>query len=161
MEPGDQAAASHGHGPAGLGFLLGVAHREHRRAWEAELADLNLTAPQAALLRLVTNQPGSGIRQLARQLATDPMNVQRIAEGLTGRGLLESRADPADARRRPLHPTVAGRHLATTIVERSAAVEEQLAGELGGDTYAVLLDGLARLARLARRDHGPEPGVPT
>uniref|UniRef100_UPI003982FE3F hypothetical protein n=1 Tax=Lapillicoccus sp. TaxID=1909287 RepID=UPI003982FE3F len=36
--------------PAGLGFLLGAAHRTRRRVWEATLVDLDLTAPQAAAL---------------------------------------------------------------------------------------------------------------
>ena len=55
--------------PHGVGFLLGVAHRARRRAWEAELADLDLTAPQAAVLRRIAAQPGSGVRRLARAVA--------------------------------------------------------------------------------------------
>lgn len=76
--------------PAGLGFLLGVAFRERRRDWEARLADLSLTAPQAALLRLVNSNPGRGIRGLALQLATDPMNIVRPADSLAEQQLIET-----------------------------------------------------------------------
>jgi hypothetical protein len=90
----EMPSAGDNHGPSGLGFLLGVTHRERRRAWEAQLADLHITAPQAALPRLVSGHPGRGIRQLVRKLATDLMNVQRLADSLAHRQLLETRVDP-------------------------------------------------------------------
>lgn len=140
------AAAERPPAPGGVGFLLGVAHREHRRDWETALAGLGLTAPQAALLRLVAHQPGSGIRQLARRLATDPMNVQRLTDALVGRELLVSRPDPADSRRRPLYPTGEGLRLAAAVTELSASTEQRLADSIGAEAYAALLDGLTHLA---------------
>src|SRR5579875_1695760 len=83
-------------GLEGVGFLLGAAHRARRRQWEACLADLGLTAPQAAVLRLITGEPGRGVRHLARRLGTDPMNAQRIVETLVADGLCQIRRDPAD-----------------------------------------------------------------
>lgn len=128
--------------PHGLGYLLGTAHRARRRAWEAELADLGLTAPQAALLRLIAARPGSGVRRLARELGTDPMNIQRISETLITAGLCEPRRDPGDARRRPLHPTGRGRELAGVIACRAADSEQQLAAALGAPAYHALTAGL-------------------
>jgi DNA-binding MarR family transcriptional regulator len=144
--------------PTGLGFLLGVAHRERRRDWEARLADLSLTAPQAALLRLVTSNPGRGIRRLARELATDPMNIARLADSLAERQLIETRADPAGARHRALYPTAADQRLAVVIMDRVAKDEEQVASQLGTDAYAALLHGWTRLVQT----HRPlqEPGGP-
>jgi DNA-binding MarR family transcriptional regulator len=136
--------------PQGLGFLLGVAHRTLRRAWEAELADLELTAPQAALLRLIAAQPGQGVRQLARELGTDPMNSQRIAETLRAAGLCELRQDPGDARRRPLHPTDRGRRLAAMVARKAMSAEEALAEALGAERYTMLLTGLRALIGLDR-----------
>jgi DNA-binding MarR family transcriptional regulator len=131
--------------PQGLGFLLGVAHRTLRRAWEADLADLGLTAPQAALLRLICAQPGRGVRQLARDLGTDPMNVQRIAELLRVSGLCELGEDPTDARRRPLYPTDRGRQLAAMVARKAGSVEDALAEALGQEQYHTLLSGLRDL----------------
>src|SRR5487761_1152378 len=128
--------------PHGLGYLLGIAHRARRRAWEAELADLGLTAPQAALLRLIAARPGSGVRRLARELGTDPMNTQRISETLIAAGLCQPRRDPGDARRRPLHPTGRGRELADVIARRAAGSEQQLAAALGAPAYHALVAGL-------------------
>lgn len=131
--------------PGGLGFLLGVAHRQRRRAWELDLADLGLSAPQAALLRLVVARPGSGVRQLARWLGTDVMNVKRLAGTLIAVGLCEAQRDPADARRRPLHPTQEGSRIAERIAERAGLAERSLAAALGDECYEELLCGLRAL----------------
>lgn len=129
----------------GMGFLLGKAHRARKRAWQAELADLGLTAPQAALLRAVTADPGSGVRRLAGVLGTDPMNVQRIAEALIAAGLCVAAQDPSDARRRPLHPTVEGEGLAELVARRATATEQALRAVLGPERYAAAIDALQRL----------------
>lgn len=134
--------------PAGVGFLLGVAHRAERRRFEARLAGLGLTAPQAAVLRLVASEPGSGVRQLARGLRTDPMNTQRILESLVGEGLCEVLPDPSDARRRPVHATRRGAELAAAASELAAEAEGDLAAALGPGTYQALLDGLRDLVAL-------------
>jgi DNA-binding MarR family transcriptional regulator len=131
--------------PQGIGFLLGAAHRARRRAWEADLGDLGLTAPQAALLRLIAARPGSGVRHLARDLGTDPMNVQRIAETLIAAGFCEARRDPRDARRRPLYATCSGSRLASEVAGRSHDAEQRLSVALGADHYQALLTGLHAL----------------
>lgn len=129
-------------GPEGLGFLLGVAHRARRRAWEAELADLGLSAPQAAVLRIIGAHPGIGVRQLARTLGTDPMNARRIAETLLAAGCCEARRDPVDARRRPLQLTPSGQKLAQMVARKAGDTEEALVNTLGSGAYAALVAGL-------------------
>ncbi|MDA8261432.1 MAG: MarR family winged helix-turn-helix transcriptional regulator [Actinomycetota bacterium] len=129
----------------GIGFLLGTAHRARRRLWEAQLADLGLSAPQAAILRLITAEPGCGIRELARRIGTDPMNARRIVESLLEGGLCESRPDPDDARRRPLYPTPRGRVLAQAVADRARRDEQNLLSALGEDGYESLVAALRTL----------------
>lgn len=134
----------------GVGYLLGVAHRARRRAWEADLADLGLTAPQSAVLRLLAARPGAGVRWLSRALVTDPMNVQRIAMTLLAAGFCEVRPDPDDGRRRPLHLTDAGQRLAALVTTRAEDAERRLVTRLGAREYAALTTGLRRLLELER-----------
>lgn len=133
-----------GEGPGldGVGFLLGVAHRARRRQWEGRLADLGLTAPQAAMLRLVTAEPGQGVRRLGRRLGTDAMNAQRIVETLVAGGLCVARRDPDDARRRPYYPTDRGTLLAERVAVRARDAEVHLADTLGANTYRSLTTAL-------------------
>ncbi len=140
------------HGPDGIGFLLGVAHRARRRRWESELADLGLTAPQAAVLRVVAAQPGMGVRNIARRLGTDPMNAQRIAEGLISSGLCLAGRDPLDSRRRPLSVTTKGARVAAEVSSRARRSEFLIAEILGSDAYKGLMEALRSLIRLEESD---------
>ena len=169
MTPGQSPSAARRAGPPaeesevaphGVGFLLGVAHRARRRAWEAELADLDLTAPQAAVLRLLAAQPGNGVRRLARDLGTDPMNVQRVAETLLSAGLCEPRQDPSDTRRRPLYPTEKGSHLARAVAHRAERAEQALIDALDAERYHALLAGLDALIDHDSRTLDPTNRIP-
>ena len=136
-----------------LGFRLGRAHRHLRSAWECRISDLHLTGVQAAVLRSVADGPGTGLRELARRLQADPMNVKRTADDLERAGLLRSTSDPADRRRRILTATVRGRELADEVADRSAAWNTHLSDLLDPADAATLLELLGRLeAGLSRGD---------
>lgn len=93
------------------------------------------------------------MRHLARTLGTDVMNVQRIAGTLIAAGLCVTTQDPADARRRTLHPTAEGNRLAKIVAHRAAASEENLSAVLGPQRYAAMVKGLQQL--LAQDDPPP------
>ena len=136
-----------------LGFRLGRAHRRLRSAWEHRIADLDLTGAQAAILRSVADGPGTGVRELARQLQADPMNVKRTADELERAGLLQSASDPDDRRRRVLTATAHGRAVADDVANRSAAWTEHLSELLDPADAGTLLELLGRLETgLARGD---------
>ena len=128
-----------------LRFRLGRAHRAVRGAWQAHLADLELTSAQASVLRAVLEQPGMGLRELARRLGTDPMNAKRLADGLEREGFLVSGAHPADARIRVLRATDAGAATGREVARRAAAWGDALEALLGADDTARLRAILARL----------------
>ncbi len=144
-------------GLRGIGFLLGVAHRAHRRIWEKELEELHVTAPQAAILRLIAEVPGSGIRELARRLGTDPMNAQRIVKSLVTAGLCEVCADAKDARRHPLYPTVQGISLAAHIGRRADGAEESLRESLGSVRYLEMVTSLEMVIGADERSKAIRP----
>ena len=114
----------------GLGFLLGSTHRALRSAWEEQLADLGLSAPQALVLRLVAEDSGLGLRELARRMRTDAMNAKRLVDNLESGGHLRSVEDPAHRQRRRLRVTDEGRQVASQVARRARAWEERLAEHL-------------------------------
>jgi len=146
-DAGSTSAPGQGDTPleAGLGFRLGRAHRSVRGAWEARIADLRLSSPQASVLRAVSEQPGTSLRELGRRLGTDPMNAKRLADGLEEAGLLASVGDPDDRRRRVLHPTDAGLALAREIQARALEWGATLESIIGRDDAARLMLVLARI----------------
>ncbi len=131
---------------SGIGFRLGRAHRRLRSAWEARIADLGLTGAQAAVVRAVAEQPGTGLRELARKLRADPMNVKRLADSLERAGLVRSTSDPADRRRRVLLPTAEGTAVSDRLSGRAVNWDAHLEGLLGPADLATLQALLDRLA---------------
>ncbi len=128
-----------------IGYRVGRAHRRIRSGWESRIADLGLTGPQAAVLRAVAERPGTGLRELARRLYADPMNVKRLADVLERDGLLASASDPDDRRRRVLSPTRTGASIGRLLVDRSAEWSALLERALGADGVATLNRLLDRL----------------
>jgi DNA-binding MarR family transcriptional regulator len=128
-----------------LAFRLGRAHRTVRGAWEAQIADLHLSSPQASVLRAVVEQPGISLRELARRLRTDPMNVKRLADALEAAGLLASVTDGADRRRRVLRLTDTGMAVREELEVRAIAWGAALEGILGRADAAWLSATLTRI----------------
>jgi MarR family transcriptional regulator for hemolysin len=116
-----------------------------RGAWQARIADLGLSSAQASTLRAVAERPGSGIRDLARTLGTDPMNAKRLADGLEAAGLVCSCTDPADRRLRVLKPTDAGVRLVGEVQQRAQAWAATLEAIVGRVQMADVLRMLGRL----------------
>lgn len=144
---------------AGLGFRLGRAHRLLRGAWEAEIADLGLSPPQAALLRAIARQPGCGLRELARWVHTDAMNAKRLADRLEQAGLMTSSPDPGHRQRRALRPTAEGAALAAELDRRAAVHQRRLTRLIGPAETAQLLALLDHLELAAARGLPPAPAA--
>lgn len=140
---------------ASLGFRLGRAHRLLRAAWEQAIADLGLTAPQAALLRAVARQPGCGLRELARRMHTDAMNAKRLADHLERAGLVASSADPGHRQRRALRPTARGAALAEDLDRRAAEHQRRLVRVIGPAETARLMGLLNHLELAVASDLPP------
>ncbi|HUY51282.1 MAG TPA: MarR family winged helix-turn-helix transcriptional regulator [Streptosporangiaceae bacterium] len=140
----------------GLGFRLGRAHRMLRAAWEEVISDLGLSPPQAALLRAAAQRPGCGLRELARQMHTDPMNAKRLADHLERAGLVASVSDPGHRQRRVLRPTERGAAVAAELARRAAAHQRRLAILIGPAELAQLQGLLNHLeSALAPSVHHP------
>ena len=129
----------------GVGARLGRTHRVMRAAWEERIADLELSAPQAALLRAVEEWPGSGLRELSRRLGTDAMNAKRLADHLAARGLIRSASDPAHRQRRVLGLTARGESLAAEVSSRASRWNRELGEILGSEELDHLQELLALL----------------
>lgn len=144
---------------AGLGFRLSRLARALRAEWSAQLAELSLTPPQAAVLRGVAGFPGCSLRALARVLGAEPMTVKRCVDELEARGLLESAHRGEDRRPRGLELSPAGRRSAERIDTLVRQQEQELDAVLGPAARAGLDRGLATLERHLALHH-TVPGPP-
>jgi DNA-binding MarR family transcriptional regulator len=140
-----------------VGFRLGLVHRTLRATWEQELADLEITPPQAAALRAVVEGEVCGLRGLARRLGSDVMNVRRLVEHLEGAGLVLTKADPGHRQRHLIRPTAEGVAVGEEIARRATARNRRVAGLLGDDDLNTLLRLLDRLQTALESTDAPAP----
>lgn len=105
---------------------------------------VGLTAAWWQVLGAVLPQPSS-VADIAREMGVTRQSVQRIADLLVARGLLEYRPNPAHRRAKLVASTEAGRRAISRINPAHAEFAGRLAGELGADELAETLAAIRRL----------------
>jgi len=128
-------------GPAfqrGTGFLLSRLGTFAERAWASVLAAHGVTQTEYAAVVVLRQSGPLGPGRLAELVALDERNLVPVVAGLEGRGLVERRVDPGDARRRVVQLSGAGRALGDEL-ERAAprAQAKFLAGLSKGEQAAL------------------------
>ena len=108
-----------------------------------------LTAAWWQVLGAVLDQPRS-VAGIAREMGLARQSVQRVADLLAGRGLVEYRPNPAHQRAKLVAPTSAGRAAVDSLAATQHEWANRVAGAVGEDglrrTVAVVDDLIAALS---------------
>ena len=123
----------------GIGFRLSRTSRGLRQNWASRLKPLGVSPPQAAVLRGIAASPLVSLRELARQLGDDAMNVKRYIDSLERAGLVESGHRNGDRRSRTLALTAPGVALAYEINVLASEQREWIESLLGERNVSDLL----------------------
>lgn len=151
----EQSAADPPGPPAANAFLLSQVGAHAAALFARRVADLDLTPPQAGVMRLVALQPGRSQRALADQLGVAPSRIVSLVDDLEARGLLERRRSASDRRHHALLLTDAGTRMLAEIRELGLEHEDELTTALDDDERQILMELLQRVAD----QQGLEPGV--
>ena len=98
-------------------LLMELFHAE-RATMRAAWSELDLTPPQAFLLRELDPERPAQMGELAETLTCDASNVTGLVDKLEARGLIERRADPRDRRVKMVALTDSGTALRSRLLER-------------------------------------------
>ena len=110
-----------------VGFLLRRATQRHVAIFAAHIGE-DITPTQWATLAKLHELGPTSQNLLGRNTAMDGATIKGVVDRLTTRGLIETRADPEDGRRRVVSLTDAGRRLVErSLAEAEAATDETLA----------------------------------
>ncbi|WP_076263596.1 MarR family winged helix-turn-helix transcriptional regulator [Intrasporangium flavum] len=131
------------------GLLLWRVSTRWQAAVREALAPFELTHTQFVLLASLTWLRGDrddpvSQRDLAEHARTDVMMTSQVLRALEGKGFLERRTHPDDARARDLVPTAAG----VDVVNRAVVAVEDCDARFfaaAGDALPHLREALARL----------------
>ncbi|GAA4848182.1 hypothetical protein GCM10023201_45140 [Actinomycetospora corticicola] len=144
--------------PSGAAFLLTQLGTHAARRFGERVADLDLTPPQAGLLRAVAREPGRSQQALAGRLGTPATRLVALVDALEARGVLERRRNPGDRRLYAVHLTAAGEELVRDLGRLAAEHEDALLSSLDADERRSLASLLGRVAAAEGLTAGVHPG---
>jgi DNA-binding MarR family transcriptional regulator len=125
-----------------LYFNVSALARAVDREWAKAYSPLDLTPPQAFMLRLVMDQPGLLPHEVADQLAISRPTATRLLDGLEAKRLVERRAAPHDGRELEIHPTPRAKTKKPALDAASRATARRIRRIVGNN---MLDDTVARL----------------
>lgn len=142
----------------GAAFLLAQVggHAAHRFA--ERLVELDLTPPQAGLLRVVTHHPGQSQQALAKHLNTPATRLVALIDGLEARGLLERRRNRGDRRLYAVELTEQGQQLISGIGRIAREHDADMLGALDALERDQLHELLTRIVTEQGLTEGVHPG---
>lgn len=129
-----------------LGYLLRQAQAAARLAFERELADLDVTPPQFAVLTMLKAYPGLSGADLARVAMLTPQTVGVIIRNLERDRAIHKTPHPVHGRVLQWSLTRRGEALLRKCRRRALAMERRLAAQLTPRTEATVRRWLAHVA---------------
>ncbi|MEV5570458.1 MarR family winged helix-turn-helix transcriptional regulator [Spirillospora sp. NPDC052269] len=156
--PADRATKSVPGPPVGVAFLLAQLGSHAAALFAERIKALDLTPPQAGLLRILKGSPGSSQRELADRLGMPPSRFVPFVDTMEERGLVERRRNPDDRRLHALHLTEAGEALLNELRPIAMAHEADLASALSPEEHQQLMGLLQRIAVDRDLTPGVHPG---
>src|ERR1700756_3654001 len=148
------SSASNNH-RGGVAFLLAQLGHHAAERFSERIAALDLTPPQAGILRAIAAAPGRSQQALSTQLGLLPSRVVAFVDDLEDRGYLERRPNPDDRRQYALYLTPAGKELLAKLSRLARQHDRVTTSGLSESERAQLRELLAALAA----EQGLTPGI--
>ena len=142
----------------GNAFLLAQIGAQAAARFAERITELDLTPPQAGVLRLIAWQPGQSQQAIARQLGTPASRLVLLIDTLEKRGLIERRRNPDDRRHHALYLTEDGTVFMKEIGRVGSAHEDDICAALTEPERDQLNGLLGRIAVQQELITGVHPG---
>jgi DNA-binding MarR family transcriptional regulator len=114
-----------------LGYLLGQAHRAHRRIAEEGLARLGLGAKEFGGLSVLVDEGPLSQQRLGERMRVDRTTMVAVVDGLERKGFAERERDPRDRRAYAVRATPKGRRVLRDAYKAAERAEAEFLAPLG------------------------------
>jgi DNA-binding MarR family transcriptional regulator len=139
-------------------FLLAQVGAHAAMQFAERLGVLELTPPDAGILRLLRSSAGLSQQELAAKLGIHPSRLVAILDNLEKRKLVERRPNPDDRRLYSLHLTKDGGDILQQIGKVAQQHQDALLSALKKEEREQLAALLLRIADQQGLVHGVHPG---
>lgn len=128
-----------------VGYLLRRAHQRASSIFQTTIGDPNITPTQYSSMVKLHEYAELSQNRLGRLVGMDKATMQGVVRRLRGRGLVDARPDPGDARRTLLRLTLVGQELVARLLMNGPAVSRETLKPLNGAEQRQLLEFLSRI----------------
>jgi DNA-binding MarR family transcriptional regulator len=142
----------------GVAFLLAQLGAHAAAAFAERIRPLQLTPPQAGVLRRLAQFPGQSQRELADALGMHAPRLVALIDELEDRGLVARDRDPGDRRNYAISLTDEGRRLLADLGRVAGQHERAITAALDDNERTQLLTLLRRIAEEQNLRPGVHPG---
>ena len=142
----------------GVAFLLAQLGAHAAALFAERIRPLELTPPQAGVLRRLAQFPGQSQRELADALGMHAPRLVALIDELEGRGLVARDRHPEDRRNYAISLTDEGRRLLAELGRLVGQHEHAITAGLNDDERTQLLTLLRRIAEEQNLRPGVHPG---
>jgi DNA-binding MarR family transcriptional regulator len=139
-------------------FLLAQVGAHAASRFAERLAALELSPPDAGIIRLLRMSPGISQQELAARLRIHPSRLVAIVDNLEKRNIVERRANEEDRRLYSLHLTRDGTQLLEGIGKVAREHQDALLSGLSGEERGQLAALLRKVADQQGLVRGVHPG---
>ena len=139
-------------------FLLTQVGAHAASQFAERLGVLELTPPDAGILRLLNQSAGISQQELSVRLQIHPSRLVAILDNLEKRKLVERRANPEDRRLYSLHLTDDGQEILGRIGKVAREHQEALLGSISAEERGQLTAMLHKIADAQGLTRGVHPG---
>ena len=140
------------------GFLLAQLGAHAASQFAEKLKLIDLTPPDAGILRLLRMSPGLSQQELAGRLGIHPSRLVALLDNLEKRGFVERRPNPEDRRLYSLHLTDGGAGALERIGKVAREHQDALLSALSAEERKTLGTLLLRVAEQQGLTPGVHPG---
>jgi DNA-binding MarR family transcriptional regulator len=117
-----------------------------------DFLNIDITMPQAKILRLVESSAELHMSELVRRLGVSLSTISGHVDRLVEHGLLERRTDPADRRQGLLVPTAAAHEIAERFRQLSSTQLRRLLDRMSRDERLDVVRAFGHIARAVEQD---------
>jgi DNA-binding MarR family transcriptional regulator len=139
-------------------FLLAQVGAYAATRFAERLSSLNLSPPDAGILRLLRKAAGISQQELSSRLRIHPSRLVAILDNLEQRKLVERKPNPQDRRLYSLHLTKDGSEILERIGKVAREHQDALLSTLSVDERGKLTELLHRIADAQGLTPGVHPG---
>jgi DNA-binding MarR family transcriptional regulator len=149
------SSTRHPRRPQGAAFLLAQLGAHAAQRFGERLAPINLTPPDAGVIRRIGLSPGISQKELGEHLGIMPSRMVALVDNLQTTGVVERRRNRDDRRNYALELTWRGKQILADLARIAAEHEDDLCAALSEEERLQLRDLCRRIAD----QQGLKPGV--